>query len=235
MIPNLTQPIDLSKVRMLVFDLDGTLVDSMTHFTDVAADVMKRFFGVDAEEARRMYRDTSGLPFEFQLKRLFGADVRIDEASKAFESEKITTYGDSRFYDDVRPALQKLRQNGYLLAVSSNNHEANVVEKLSKHLDLFDRILGYHPGFLKGRDHFLKLQSEFELDADQMLFIGDSLHDCRTAKDNDLKFVARLGTFSAQDFAEISFPKIAVTDFDELFDCLCPSPMNQEGVTTCKS
>ncbi|MBI4126512.1 MAG: HAD family hydrolase, partial [Deltaproteobacteria bacterium] len=47
------------KKKVIIFDFDGTLVDSMNDFADVAASVMPRHFPVDAETAKRLYIESS--------------------------------------------------------------------------------------------------------------------------------------------------------------------------------
>lgn len=224
-------------IKLVVFDLDGTLVDSMTYFTDVAAQVMHEHFAVGLDEARQMYRDTSGLPFEFQLKQLFALEPRIQQAVTAFETGKLERYADAVFYDDLNDVMTLLKSKmGLHTAVSSNNFQNNVNVKLADHEHLFDRVLGYRDGFFKGRDHFEHLQREFQLQADEILFVGDSLHDCLMARENGVNFVARLGTFTGQEFRNAHGDVATIHQLSELPNEI--RAMNlflTEGVSNCKS
>ena len=46
---------------VVMFDLDGTLIDTMGDFADIAADEMARAHGYDFAHARRRYLETSDL------------------------------------------------------------------------------------------------------------------------------------------------------------------------------
>ena len=58
-------------IRLVVFDVDGTLIDTMQSFADYAALLMKDHYGVEFSEARSVYFETSGLPFRKQLAQIF--------------------------------------------------------------------------------------------------------------------------------------------------------------------
>src|SRR5688572_17094982 len=53
--------------RVLLCDLDGTLIDTMPILADLATDVLAEVFGMRRDLARDMYLATSGLPFIRQL------------------------------------------------------------------------------------------------------------------------------------------------------------------------
>lgn len=206
---------------MIVCDLDGTLVDSMGCFAGIAEDTLYRHFALDRKEALRLYRETSGLPFEFQLKKIFrSSDPRIAAAVEDYESAKKRVYDDKGFFDDVVTALPSLVQNGYRFCVSSNNHVSNVRGKMKLMAKYFAAVLGYRDGFLKGRDHFEWLEKKLGVSRDEMIFVGDSLHDARMAWENGISFVARLGTFTSKDFDDLGFPLQKIETFCQLSDIL---------------
>src|ERR1700742_4647011 len=61
--------------RAVLFDLDGTLIDTMQVFADVAADVMVRHHALDRTAARTAYLATSGIPFFQQLEKIVPGDA----------------------------------------------------------------------------------------------------------------------------------------------------------------
>jgi HAD superfamily hydrolase (TIGR01549 family) len=207
-------------IKMILFDLDGTLLNSMGDFATVAASVLKRYYGVDPEEAIRLYRETSGLPFCFQVEKLFPKHPDNAAAVEAFEEEKLADYFDKDFFEDVLTVLPLLKQKGYQLGVSSNNAESVVLQRIQSIKNYFDIILGYKDGFLKGKDHFDLVKKEFNLQTNELLFVGDSLNDARTAQKNGLAFMARMGTFPKEDFDRLDFCFDKVGNFYEILTLL---------------
>jgi beta-phosphoglucomutase-like phosphatase (HAD superfamily) len=53
---------------LLIFDMDGTVVDSMPALTNLAIDLMQQYLRMDRDVAEREYRRTTGLPFLAQLQ-----------------------------------------------------------------------------------------------------------------------------------------------------------------------
>lgn len=206
---------------MLVFDLDGTLFDTMGKLNDIAQSVIFKYYGLAPEFGSQLYKQTSGLPFRYQLERLFPQNQNNDEASLDFENQKVILYQKPvAFFLDVLEHLKIWKSWGLKMAVSSNDEEANVKTKLSEHAALFDHILGHRPGFLKGKSHFDELQNHYHFQKHEMLFIGDSLHDAQMAVENDIPFVGRVGTFTREAFLKLKIPCDLVNDFFELHGLL---------------
>lgn len=195
-----------AQIKMIVFDLDGTLVDSMTGFADVAQEVIAKYFAVPVSKAREAYRRTSGLPFVHQLQGLFPGHPSLTVAVEEYEARKIVHYDAVPFFADVAESLETLAAAGFLLAVSSNNHEHSVSRKLRRQGCHVDEVLGFREGFGKGRPHFEHLCRCYGLSPENLLFVGDSLHDARLAHENGVAFLARLGTFAAGDFEALKIP-----------------------------
>lgn len=215
------------KIKILIFDLDGTLVDSMGYFSNIAKSTIHRFFGVDKEESVQMYRDTSGMPFLHQLERLFPGDLRIQEAYRQFEQEKLKSYHLQPLFDGVQSSLSDLRQMGYRLAISSNNYLTNVEQRMNPHKDVFCEMLGYEDEFYKGKHHFEFIMNKFNIGRDETLFVGDSLHDARVAYENNIPFLAKIGTFQKEDFDQLDLPMYQIHQFPEIFSVL--DTLNNKG------
>jgi phosphoglycolate phosphatase-like HAD superfamily hydrolase len=195
--------------RVLLCDLDGTLIDSMPTLAEVAAEVMEEIYETPAVLARELYLATCGLPFAGQLEEIYPGDPRNAGASEMFESGKPARCSAIQMPAETRRALESLRAAGVRIAVSSNNGVQNV-ETFARASDFkFDLTLGFGGGLAKGRPHFDAASRFFEMDRQEMLFVGDSLHEGEIAEKEGVPFVGIAGTFSADRFT-LRFPHIPV-------------------------
>jgi phosphoglycolate phosphatase len=189
----------------VIFDFDGTLVDSMDVFANIAAEIMPKHYPINFDTARAMYMETSGLPFFQQLESLFPNHKANAKASEEFESTKLEGYYDRPLFTDTVDTLKHLRTNGMKVVVSSNNFQELVdafVEKAGMEMDL---VLGFKPGFAKGADHFKYIEQTLNTNKQQMLFVGDSMKDAEKARDFGLDFVGKEGVFTRAEFTKV-FP-----------------------------
>jgi len=187
-------------IQAVIFDFDGTLVDTMQSFADTAADVMATRYGVQFDWARKRYLDTSGIPFFQQLEVIFPDDQRNGDAANEFEQRKLDAFFDEKFPNDVVQTITLLRELGYAVAISSNNFQELIDQFVNRESLHFDAALGCRENFFKGKDHFHHLQTLLNLTADQLLFVGDSLMDEVRARENGVRFIGKTGTFDAQAF-----------------------------------
>lgn len=201
----------MTHIKAVVFDFDGTLVDTMGGFADIAANVMAKRFGMDWNLARRRYLETSGLPFRQQLDVIFPDDSRNDAASDEFEATKQEGFFAEHFSDDVNSTLKQLATQGLRVIVSSNNFQELVDRFVAREDIQFSIVLGARENFFKGRDHFVYIMSSLGIESSDLLFVGDSLKDAERAHENGVAFVGRTGTFTKAEF-QTSWPGIATID-----------------------
>jgi len=212
--------LDLPKV--LLCDLDGTLIDTMPILADLATEVMADMYGIPRPLARELYLATCGLPFVQQLEDIFPGDDRNSAASDVFEGRKPARCGAARMPEDTRLALFDLQTRGVRIAVSSNNGRDNVAAFARLSGFPFDLVMGYGDGLAKGRPHIELAEKTFGVDRHEMLFVGDSLHDGEIASVARIPFVGLAGTF-AKDRFTLRFPGQPVLGrFAEILD-LVPS------------
>ncbi len=209
---------------VVIFDFDGTLVDSMGSFADLAADLMVRHYRVSWEQARESYLNTSGLPFFEQVELLFPGSHDNRQVAQEFELHKKKNYLSTPLFAEVPEALSQLKERGCRVVVSSNNGQEIVDEYLDHCSALslsFDMVLGYRQGFSKGKDHFYHVLKSFSLSPESALFVGDSLQDAQKALSFGVDFVGRLGTFTRSHFQE-AYPAVPVVhDLRELQEVVC--------------
>ncbi|KKP92581.1 MAG: Glucose-1-phosphate thymidylyl transferase [Parcubacteria group bacterium GW2011_GWA1_36_12] len=189
---------------MLSFDFDGTIVDSMSLLEQNAVKVLKTYFNIPRTVARRAYRISTGLPFKQQVDIIVpNNSVSKKEAVKVFEKLKIYSMLKAPLFPEVHQVFATLKKRHYKIAISSSSKISDIRAycKRNKIEDLVNYILGYRPGFEKGRDHFNYLIKKEKINKNNICFIGDSLNDMHRANREGIYFIGRLGPmFNKSDF-----------------------------------
>ncbi len=207
------------KTRALLFDFDGTLVDTMEGFADIAGEVIHQFHpGISFEEARRRYLETSGVPFFQQLEIILPGDPTNSKKAAIFEETKKEGFFRSTFSDEVRFVITQLRGRGILVGVSSNNFQYLIEQFIEREGLQFDVVLGFKDGFEKGEHHFEYVLHHFQLKKDELTFVGDSLKDAEKAISNGIAFIGLCGTFTKEQFLD-KYPNIiTINSLQELLE-----------------
>jgi phosphoglycolate phosphatase-like HAD superfamily hydrolase len=195
----------VKKLRAVMFDLDGTLVDTMGAFADLAAAVMVEQHGDDGVTARRRYMETSGIPFHQQLEVIHPGHASNHTASEDFEQRKRIVCDETVMDAATVAGLTELRGLGYKLIVSSNASQRFVDEFAARESFKFELSLGFDAArsLAKGRPHVELTCRQLGLEPSDIVFCGDSLKDAELAMVCEVAFVGRLGTFTHADFCRI--------------------------------
>lgn len=206
-----------NRTKAYLFDFDGTLVDTMGGFADIAGEVIHEHHPeMSFDEARRRYLETSGVPFFQQLEIIFPGHPKNPESARIFEETKKEGFFRQHFSDDVRYTITELRRRGFIVGVCSNNFQELIDRFVAREGLEFDVVLGFREGFEKGKAHFDYVMQRFNLSKEELVFVGDSLKDADKAKANGLRFVAICGTFTAKDFHSKDPSLTAISNIREL-------------------
>lgn len=209
-------------MKYALFDCDGTLLDSMPMWINLATDVMASY-GVDLP--REAERETASMSHEDAAK--FYADtflngVGAEELAKKFSATLEENYSERlALKPHVREVLDALRERGVPMAVASST-DAYLLEMCLKRLGLRDYFLFVqtvdNSGHSKNSDAYFKLACEkLGCAPEDVLFFDDALYALERARKNGLVTVAVQDDTQMDHDAEIyAAGNYYINDFSEI-------------------
>jgi phosphoglycolate phosphatase len=214
-------PTPSPRFSAIVFDLDGTLVDSAPDLCGVVNDMLHQHGRVvlDMDDIRKMVGDGAAKLIE----RGFGATGGLPAPLPDLTREFIRLY-EARIARETRPfpgvveTLERFKAAGLKMGVCTNK-TTHLSRRLLDELDLsrfFTAIVGGDgPARKPDRRHLEATMRELDAGADEALMVGDSMNDVAVARNAGVKVVAV--TFGYTTIAPSELGADCVIDrFDEL-------------------
>lgn len=185
----------MSQPTAVLFDLDGTLVDTLTDLATTTNEILQRCgCPVHPTDAyRRFVGDGAKKLIERALFPLCDPSL-CDTAYREFLALYDTTcLRYVRPYDGIITLLDELQQRGALLAVVTNKPEPQAKRIVAKLFgeERFFAVYGGQEHRAKKPDPAMALQALAlkEIPTEQALFVGDSDVDIKTAQNAGLRSV----------------------------------------------
>ncbi len=209
------------KYKYLLFDLDGTLVDTTEGVLKSAQHALKNF-GIFVETENLM--NFFGPPLKYSFSELYG--LSESEAEKAIEIylDRYEEHGffESRVFPAVPSMLKKLKDAGYILGVATSKFEGHAIKMLEYHsiAKHFDFITGANIDETISKKHEVIEESirRFGIKdkRSEALMIGDMKYDIIGAKKTGIdSFGIYTGTASENEHENEGATYIAHS-FEEL-------------------
>lgn len=172
-------------IKTVVFDLDGTLIDSSEGVTKSVNYALKHF-NKEVDDLTKL-NCCIGPPLIYSFTTFF--EMTEAEAREGIEiyRERYNTIGvfECRLMDNTEYALKELREQGYRIAMGSSKPE-KMCHKILEHFDIekyFDDVTGAtDDGRIDTKEEVLRELIRREGgDSSAMVLIGDTMYDIEGA------------------------------------------------------
>ncbi|WP_017925141.1 phosphoglycolate phosphatase [Thioalkalivibrio sp. HL-Eb18] len=220
----------LKRPRMILIDLDGTLIDSVPDLA-YSVDAMMRELGLP-ERGEAAVRNWVGNGVERLVKRALINALDGEPDPEAFERAlpvfmriyQENTAGRSPLYPGVREGLDQLKAAGYRLGCVTNKAERFTVPLLREKgiLDDFEIVVAGDALPQKKPDPapLLHAANELGVDPSESLMVGDSKSDVKAARAAGFQIVCMTYGYNHGDDIRDENPDAVLDRLDELPDLL---------------
>ncbi len=215
------------KYQAIIFDLDGTLLDTIQDLADSMNGALKSM-GYPVHDIQK-YLHLVGNGIENLAMRVLPEDIKSEELIKKCVSIFRSLYGDSwtnktKPYEGIPELLNELKANQIKMAVLSNKTHV-FTERMVQHFfgsNYFKDVRGEIPGIPRKPDPSaaLDIAKKLSVNPAQIIFVGDSGTDMQTAVSAGMYPVGVLwGYRSAEELLEDGAIKL-INKPDELLGLL---------------
>lgn len=209
----------MSKIKCAVFDLDGTLVNTIDDLAGACETLLKKY-NFEKSWSIEDYTRFVGNGAKKLVKRAFDntldeetLNARYEEFKPLYDSMKLNN---AHAYDGICEQLNILKQKGIKLCVVTN--KPNVAARgMVEHIfgkDLFDYIIGCVDGVPVKPDPTTTLRAIKSVGCkpSETIFFGDSEVDMRTAKNADIEAVGCSWGYRSFETLFAEHPSIIIDD-----------------------
>ncbi|MEM1099009.1 MAG: HAD family hydrolase [Planctomycetota bacterium] len=209
----------------IIFDLDGTLIDSLDDIMAAGNHAMRTVGR--PEHRREAGKKLAGQGLPYFIEHALGPDHQhlFDDAIAAHRTYYAEHCGEhSRPFDGIHDLLTALQAAGQSLNVLSNKpHFATVKDVQSFFSDfVFDQVIGHREGYPPKPDPTSahEIREQLGVPADRIGYVGDTAADMLTGCAAGFFPVGVTWGFRDRDELEANGAKIIVDDVSALQDVL---------------
>ena len=193
------------KIKLIIFDLDGTLIDTLSDIEHIFNYVLIQN-GYE-ERSKSFYKNNIGNGFENLLRNCLphyfkgDFDFLANSVRERYESHLNTK---TIVFDGITTVLEHLKNNQVKIAVISNKLHSLAVRSVETYFNSYQmKVIGAEGGFPRkpSPDSTFHMLQYFNCHSSDALFVGDSIVDIKTAQNANISSVGVLwGNGTEEDF-----------------------------------
>lgn len=213
------------KYKLIIFDLDGTLLNSLPDILSVLNLTLKKFSlpeigyeqarGYIGNGARELVRLAIGDENEHRL------DEILSYYTKAYAESDNSV---AKLYDGEEAALKKLKSAGIKIAVLTNKPQPAAMNNAARFFKGFgiDLVQGQEEGVPLKPDPraALSIAEKFGAKASECLIVGDGETDVMTAKRAGMDCISVLWGYRKKEQLEAAGARVFASNFVELSEII---------------
>lgn len=176
-------------IKLIVFDLDGTLLNSIGDLAVSSNTILKKFGYPEHDVSEYCYMVGDGIPK--LIERALPESARIPQVLEPFEKEFLAYYAlhkaeQTKPYPGIVEMLERLLEHGIMLAVASNKEHRLTEELVATYFgtDVFSCVSGKRSGVPPKPDPAVvdAIIRSAGVKKEEVIYVGDTSVDMFTAR-----------------------------------------------------
>ncbi|HEY1405152.1 MAG TPA: HAD family phosphatase [Spirochaetota bacterium] len=182
-------------IRAVIFDLDGTLIDSEENYYLADKKLLKQYDIPFSVEDKKKYIGSGNREMMIDLKKRFSLPESVEELVKMKNDFYLEiAEKNTRLYPKMKSFLDSLHSQGYLTAIASGSSPL-IISRLvdALHLRSFFNIIISAEEVGRGKpapDIFIEAAKRLDVSAEESLVIEDSQYGVESAKRASMRCIA---------------------------------------------
>jgi len=210
----------LSNIKLVMFDLDGTLLDAYLAI-EKALNAVRAKFNLEALSLAEVKRAV-GKGDKSLMEDYFSDDIAIEALTLYRQMHRDTLLKYAKLLPHAKEILSYLKERDYFLALGTNR-PAIFTRLIIEHLDI-DRFFDYIicgdelDAFKPKPDMILEAMKKFDLKPEEVVYVGDMVIDVETANNAGVRSIALTTGSSSREELIIRNPFAIIGSLGQLKD-----------------
>lgn len=205
-------------ITQVIFDLDGTLVNSLGIFLKVGNQMAQKYGYQPLDEER--IKELMKFPIKQRLEALKIPIYKLPKITVEALSMLKTFEAQVEPFVGISEMLKNLNEEGYRLSIVSSNSQENIKIFLDKYqLNLFGNIQSSR-GLFDKHITLKKLLSKLDVKNEEVIYVGDEYRDIEACKKVGIKIISVIWGFDPKELLEKAQPDFIASNPNEISEII---------------